>query len=240
MSLLDLSAIYASYEEATGAPPYDPRHDVQAPPLRLLGRGDELPGDRAALSRRRRLPLALGQRGPGLPLDRPLSPPPSRGPRRPLHPGARLCARSGPRQARRVALDGTKLRASASRHKAMSYDRMGPKIDELDAEVEAMLAEAEATDHAEDEAFGEDRRGDELPDGARPTGEAPGASIRAAKEAIEAEAKEKAAGRGGRAGEAAGKRPDDEVAAAAPRSPPRRPRPKPEGPAQLHRPRRRG
>jgi hypothetical protein len=92
----------------------------------------------------------------------------------------------------RVALDGTKLRASASRHKAMSYDRLGPRIDEIAAQVAAMLAEAEAVDRAEDAAFGEDRRGDELPKELA-TREGRLAKMRAAKEAIEAEAREKAA-----------------------------------------------
>jgi hypothetical protein len=89
-------------------------------------------------------------------------------------------------------LDGTKLRASASRHKAMSYDRLGPRIDEIKAQVAAMLAEAEAVDRAEDEEFGEDRRGDELPKELA-TREGRLARMRAAKEAIEAEAREKAA-----------------------------------------------
>ena len=92
----------------------------------------------------------------------------------------------------RVALDGTKLRASASRHKAMSHERIGPKIEELKAQVAAILAEAEAVDRAEDEEFGEDKRGDELPKELR-TREGRLAKLRAAKAAIEAEAKEKAA-----------------------------------------------
>jgi hypothetical protein len=103
-----------------------------------------------------------------------------------------LCAEAGLVKLGRVALDGTKLRASASRHKAMSYDRMGPRIEELEAEVAAMLAEAEATDLAEDEEFGEDKRGDELPPELA-TKEGRLAKLRAAKESIEAEAKEKAA-----------------------------------------------
>jgi hypothetical protein len=53
-----------------------------------------------------------------------------------------------------VALDGTKLRASASKHKAMSHDRLGPRIEQLQKEVADILAEAEATDSAEDEEFG--------------------------------------------------------------------------------------
>jgi primosomal protein N'' len=74
----------------------------------------------------------------------------------------------------------------------MSYDRMGPKIEDLKAQVAAMLAEAEATDRAEDEEFGEDRRGDELPTELA-TKEGRLARMRAAKAAIEAEAREKAA-----------------------------------------------
>jgi len=62
----------------------------------------------------------------------------------------------------RVALDGTKLIANASRHKAMSYDHIVPKIEQLQAEVDTMLAEAEAVDEAEDEAYGADHRGDEI------------------------------------------------------------------------------
>src|ERR1035437_5160087 len=93
---------------------------------------------------------------------------------------------------RPVALDGTKLRASASRHKAMSYDRLGPRIEEIEAQVAAILAEAEATDRAEDEEFGEDKRGDELPKELA-TREGRLARMRAAKEAIETEAREKAA-----------------------------------------------
>jgi hypothetical protein len=69
---------------------------------------------------------------------------------------------------------------------------MGPRIDELEAEVAAMLAEAEATDAAEDEAFGEDKRGDEIPPELA-TKEGRLAKLRAAKESIEAEAREKAA-----------------------------------------------
>ncbi|MCA1701364.1 MAG: transposase, partial [Actinobacteria bacterium] len=65
---------------------------------------------------------------------------------------------------------GTKLRANASRHKAMSYERMGTKAAKLDGEIaeiqermQALLGDAEAVDVAEDEQYGPDRRGDELP-----------------------------------------------------------------------------
>ena len=63
----------------------------------------------------------------------------------------------------RVAIDGSKVKANASKHKAMSYDRMPEKQQQLRAEVEALLAQAEAADAADDAEYGADRRGDELP-----------------------------------------------------------------------------
>ena len=63
-----------------------------------------------------------------------------------------------------VALDGTKIKANASKHKAMSYERMKKREAELKAEVACMLAAAEAADVQEDEIFGKDKRGDEMPD----------------------------------------------------------------------------
>lgn len=74
-----------------------------------------------------------------------------------------LCAQAGLVSLGRVALDGTKLRASASRHRAMSYDRMVRAEAALAAEVDTLVAEAEQIDAAEDAAYGADRRGDELP-----------------------------------------------------------------------------
>ena len=62
-----------------------------------------------------------------------------------------------------VALDGTKIKANASKHKAMSYDRMKKREVELQAEVDAWLAAAQAADAEEDKLYG-DKRGDELPD----------------------------------------------------------------------------
>lgn len=89
----------------------------------------------------------------------------------------------------KVALDGTKLRANASRHKAMSYGRMCEREKVLAAEVEAMLAEAERVDAAEDERLGKDKRDDDLP-GELGRRESRLAKIRAAKAALEAEAQE--------------------------------------------------
>ena len=63
----------------------------------------------------------------------------------------------------RVAIDGSKVKANASKHKAMSYDRMPEKRQQLRAEVEALLAQADAADAADDAEYGADRRGDELP-----------------------------------------------------------------------------
>ena len=87
----------------------------------------------------------------------------------------------------RVALDGTKVRANASKRKAMSYARMTEKEKILAAEVSALLAEAERIDKAEDRQFGRDRRGDEL-SAELARRETRLAAIRAAKAALEAEA----------------------------------------------------
>ena len=64
----------------------------------------------------------------------------------------------------RVAVDGTKVRANASKRKAMSYGRMGEEEARLRAEIASLLARAEATDIEEDARHGEENRGDELPD----------------------------------------------------------------------------
>lgn len=76
----------------------------------------------------------------------------------------KLCALAGLAKVGTIALDGTKVKANASRHKAMSYDRMKAEEIRLEQEIARLLAEAEATDKAEDIEHGADRRGDELPD----------------------------------------------------------------------------
>ena len=63
-----------------------------------------------------------------------------------------------------VALDGTKVRANASRHKAMSYKRMKEKEAQLAAEVAELLRRAQEVDDEEDRRYGQDKRGDELPE----------------------------------------------------------------------------
>src|SRR5712692_7408615 len=74
-----------------------------------------------------------------------------------------MCERAGLVKLGHVAIDGSKLRANASKHKAMSYDRMCEKEEQLRAEVERLLKEAEETDAAEDGRYGPGVRGDELP-----------------------------------------------------------------------------
>ena len=90
-----------------------------------------------------------------------------------------------------VALDGTKIKANASKHKAMSYRRMKKREAEFQAEVDRWLAAAEAADAEEDKAFGKDKRGDEMPAWIADK-EKRLAKIREAKAALEAEAAAKA------------------------------------------------
>ena len=106
----------------------------------------------------------------------------------------------------RVSVDGTKVRANASKRKAMSYGRMvkeEPRLEEeiraLKAEIQALVERAEAVDEAEDERYGEEARGDELPDELKRR-EDRLAAIRAAKALLEEEQKAKDDARGPQAG----------------------------------------
>ena len=74
-----------------------------------------------------------------------------------------LCRRAGLVKLGHVALDGAKVRANASKHRAMSYRRMKEREAQLAAEVEELLSRAEEVDAEEDRRYGQDRRGDELP-----------------------------------------------------------------------------
>ncbi len=74
-----------------------------------------------------------------------------------------LCRRAGLVKLGHVALDGTKVRANASRHKAMSYGRMKEKEAQLAAEVAELLRQAQEVDEEEDRRYGQSKRGDELP-----------------------------------------------------------------------------
>ena len=75
-----------------------------------------------------------------------------------------LCQRAGLVKLGHVALDGTKVKANASRHKAMSYKRMKEKEAQLAAEVAELLRRAQEVDDEEDRRYGQDKRGDELPE----------------------------------------------------------------------------
>jgi transposase len=95
----------------------------------------------------------------------------------------------------RVAIDGSKVKANASKHKAMSYGRLNEKRRQLREEVAQLLARAEAIDAAEDVEYGPTRRGDELP-AELTRREDRLARIREAKLALEARAKTEAAAKG--------------------------------------------
>ncbi|MDH4344157.1 MAG: IS1182 family transposase [Nitrospira sp.] len=104
----------------------------------------------------------------------------------------KLCQRAGLVKLGHIALDGTKLKANASKHKAMSYGRMVTEEARLTAEVTRLLAQAEAADAQDDAAYGPDRRGDELPvELARREHRLQ--TIRAAKAVLEQEAQAEAA-----------------------------------------------
>jgi transposase len=184
---LDLSPFYAAYDQRRGGPPYDPRlmvrillygyttgvrssrkleaacTDVVA--FRWLAAGSA-PDFRAIGRFRKKHLSALGNL---------------------FLAALSLCQAAGMVSLGVVALDGTKVRANASRRKAMSYARLTAKEKILAAEVSAMLADAGRIDDAEDAEYGKDRRGDELPEDLRRK-ESRLAAIRKAKEALEAEA----------------------------------------------------
>ncbi len=193
--VLDLSAIYADYTEERGFPPYDPRLMLK---LLIYGYANAVTSSRKlerATFRDVAVRMLCADQHPDFR---------SIGRFRERHLEAlgelfvqalRLCKKASMVGLGTLALDGTKLRANASRHKAMSYDRMLKKESELDGEIAALraqvqdvLADAAATDAAEDVEFGADRRGDELPDELQRQ-ESRLAVIREAKEALEAEAK---------------------------------------------------
>ena len=102
-----------------------------------------------------------------------------------------LCQRAGLVKLGHVALDGTKVKANASRNKAMSYARMKEKEERLAAEVEELLRRAQEVDDEEDRRYGRDQRGDELPEELA-FRESRLRKIREAKAALEAEAREAA------------------------------------------------
>src|SRR5437764_1330550 len=161
---LDLKEITGSYVSGLGQPPFDPRMMVA-----LL-----LHGYASGLYSSRRIAKACRERNDFVMIVA-LDPPDFRtiSDFRKRHLKAlgalflqvlKLCETAGLVKLGHVALDGTKIKANASKHKAMSYERMKKREAELKAEVARMLAAAEAADAEEDETFGKDKRGDEMPD----------------------------------------------------------------------------
>jgi transposase len=104
----------------------------------------------------------------------------------------RLCEKAGLVKLGHVAIDGTRIRANASKHKSMSYGRMKKAEKDLAAEVKGWFEEAERIDREEDELYGADRRGDELPDWVADKQKRL-EKIRQAKAELEAEARAEAA-----------------------------------------------
>lgn len=192
VSELDLGEIYRSYEkEDRGYPPYEPGmmtrvlfyayvvgipssrkierrlHDDVA--FRYLAAGNH-PDFRTIAEFRRRHLKALAKLFKQVLL---------------------LCQEAGLVQLGHVALDGTKIKANASKHKAMSYERMVKSEIQLETEIRELLQKAEETDTDEDGRYGRDKRGDELPEElARRVSRLE--KIRQAKAALEAKAKQDA------------------------------------------------
>jgi len=205
---LDLSAMYGAYEkEKRGQPPYDPRlmtkllvygyctgvfssrriqkrlqEDI---PFKVLAAGNE--PDFRTISDFRKIHIATLQNL----FEQVLA----------------MALECGAIKLGRVSLDGTKLKANASKHKAMSYARMQEKQKQLKEEVKQLLDQAAAADEQEDRQYG-NQRGDELPEELRRR-ETRLAKIKEAKKVIEQRARDKAAEEGQSAEEAKRAKPED-------------------------------
>ena len=103
----------------------------------------------------------------------------------------KLCQMAGLVKLGHVSIDGTKIKANASRHKVVSYKRMREEEARLEAEVLELLTKAGAVDEEEDRSYGKDKRGDELPKELA-FRESRLKKIREARSALEAEARAKA------------------------------------------------
>ena len=101
-----------------------------------------------------------------------------------------LCREAGLLKVGRLSLDGTKIKANASRNKAMSYDHMEPKVAQLQQEIDALLTLADDADAADDDQFG-DLAGEEIPEELKRR-KTRLAKILEAKEALEEAARQKA------------------------------------------------
>jgi transposase len=184
---LDLSAISGSYRSGLGQPPFDPRMMTA---LLLHGYASGIYSSRriarAAVERADFMMIVAG--------DPPDFRTISEFRQRHLKALAalfvqvlKLAEKAGLVKLGHVALDGTKIKANASKHKAMSYDRMKKREAELEAEVDRWLKASEAADAEEDKLYG-DKRGDEMPDWVADKAKRL-QKIREAKAALEAEAK---------------------------------------------------
>jgi transposase len=184
---LDLSAIAGSYTSGLGQPPFDPRMMTA---LLLHGYASGIYSSRriarAAVERADFMMIVAG--------DPPDFRTISEFRRRHLSALAalfvqvlKLAEKAGLVKLGHVALDGTKLKANASKHKAMSYERMKKREAELAAEVDRWLKAAEAADAEEDKLYGS-KRGDEMPDWVADKQKRL-ETIRQAKAELEAEAK---------------------------------------------------
>jgi len=193
---LDLSAIHAVYgDEQRGQPPYDP---LMMTKLLVYG---YCVGVYSSRKIQRRLAEDIGFRvlaAGNAPDFRTISD------FRKLHLETlsgffeqvlKIALEAGALKVGRVALDGSKVKANASKHKAMSYGRMKEKEKQIRAEVRRMLEQAEAVDAEEDARYGKDQHGDELPAELRRR-ETRLKKIREAKRALEERARQKAAAEG--------------------------------------------
>jgi transposase len=184
---LDLSAIAGSYRSGLGQPPFDPRMMTA-----LL-----LHGYASGIYSSRRIARAAAERADFMMIvagDPPDFRTISEFRKRHLKALAdlfvqvlKLAERAGLVKLGHVALDGTKIKANASKHKAMGYERMKKREAELQAEVDRWLNAAAAADAEEDKLYGT-KRGDEMPDWVADKQKRL-ARIRAAKAELEAEAK---------------------------------------------------
>lgn len=185
---LDLRAIEDTYTEERGYPPYHPRmmvavllyayatgtyssrkiarRLVEDVAMRFLAAGNQ-PDFRTVSDFRKRHSAALGELFTQV---------------------LRLCRRAGLVKLGQVAIDGTRVKANASKHKAMSYGRMSEQEAALQAEIAELLRRAEQADRDEDARYGTDRRGDEWP-AELARREHRLQKIREAKAALEAEAR---------------------------------------------------
>jgi transposase len=120
-----------------------------------------------------------------------------------------LCSEAGLVKLGHVSIDGTKIKANASKHKAMSYKHMNETEARLKQEIDALLAAAEKTDAEEDAQYGKDRQGDELPAELQRR-ESRLQKIGEAKAALEQEAQEKASQQRAEAEQKLAERAEDE------------------------------